>query len=132
MTGTFAEFERVWISAVQERDLQSLDLLLDDKFLCTSWASSGELINKSEYLSAVQNEEIKNCKAHNFFVQQAGDTVVVKCQMSCEFANRGLCSDLLVTDTWVRRGNRWKVLARHTSLPYGTEVLLQERRSSDR
>ncbi len=118
MLGTFAEFERVWISAVEQRDVHSLDLLLDDEFLCTSWASTGELITKQQYLVAVQQEQITNCAAHDFNVQQAGDTVIVKCRMTCEFADRGLCSELLVTDTWVRRSNRWKVLARHTSLPY--------------
>lgn len=101
----------------------SLDVLLDRDFLCTSWASAGELINKEQYLAAVQNEDIKNCRAHDFCVQHAGDTVVVKCKMSCEFGQRGICSELLVTDTWVLRRNRWKVLARHTSVPFGADVL---------
>ncbi len=124
MTGTFAEFERVWVTAVQERDLGSLDVLLDKDFLCTSWASDGELINKEQYLAAVQNEDIRNCSAHDFSIQQAGDTVVVKCKMSCEFGQRGISSELLVTDTWVRRRNRWKVLARHTSVPFSTNLHL--------
>lgn len=130
MTETFAEFERAWITAVQQRDLPSLDLLLDDEFLYTSWASSGELITKAQYLAAVEREELLNCRARDFSVQHAGDTVVVKCRMDCEFPNRGICSELLVTDTWVRRGNRWKVLARHTSLPYGMELVSSHASSS--
>lgn len=126
MTGTFAEFEKVWISAVQQRDIKSLDVLLDDEFLCTSWSSDGELINKAQYLAAVQHEEITNCKAHDFTIRHAGDAVVVKCKMMCEFPNRSLCSEVLITDTWIRRNDRWKVLSRHTSLPFGSMRVITE------
>ncbi len=126
MTGTFAEFEKVWISAVQQGDIKSLDVLLDDEFLCTSWTSDGDLVNKGQYLAAVEREQITSCNAHDFTIQHAGDTVIVKCKMTCEFANRGLSFELLVTDTWIRRSNRWTVLSRHTSLPLSSQQVVTD------
>ena len=55
-------------------------------------------------------------------VAAAGDTAVVKCVWSGIYPANSLTPEggvlqLLITDVWVRQGDDWVVLARHTSLP---------------
>lgn len=121
MNPDFFALERDWMAAVQRRDTDSLEHILDDQFVCTSWSSVGELTSRREYLGSVVSAQFGCFEVTVDHIQQLGDTAVVRCALRCEcLLQEGRWNAaFLVTDVWIRRGDRWRAVSRHASVPLG-------------
>jgi hypothetical protein len=119
MNPDFLELERAWITAVQRRDTEALDQLLDQRFVCTSWSSDGALTSRAEYLGGIDSAAFGCCNVVVDSVQSFADTAVVRCRLKCEcmIDSRTWNATFLVTDVWSRRGLLWKAVSRHASVP---------------
>jgi ketosteroid isomerase-like protein len=117
----FHDLERRWMGAVQTRDREALQNILDDGFVCTSWSSRGELTSRQEYLTSVDSAEFGCFTVSVDYVQDLGDTAVVRSHLQCDCMLDKQCwhASFLVTDVWLRRGDAWKAISRHASLPLG-------------
>jgi SnoaL-like domain len=116
---TFSNLESNWLEAVRKRDISTLDGLLDESFVCTPWSSNGELLLRSEYLNEVKRTQFQSCGVEVLNVQMLESFAIVNCRVDCEYAlgNSGWKAHFLVTDVWVRKGEDWKILNRHASIP---------------
>lgn len=96
--------ERQWMDAVVKKDRRTLDALLADDFLLLgeSWAG---------------DRELKSCAFDRMRVQIRGDVAVVHSLFTFEATVKGQLwkSTVRITDTWIRQGGQWRVLARHAS-----------------
>jgi hypothetical protein len=111
--------EREWVRAIQFRDTESLNDVLDDEFTLISWASGGEKLTKADYIADLNGVELISCAIRDCITQIFDSTAVVRCLLvwQARVAGQTWNSEFLITDVWVRRREKWRVVARHASLP---------------
>lgn len=116
------KMENEWARAWQLPDQEALESLLGDDFLLLSERSKGEVVNKRQYIDST----LKLVRGDGFSfarlnVRVYGDAAVVNAwlQQTATFAGRDWSGDFLLTDVWVKRGDRWQAVARHVSRPAG-------------
>src|SRR3954449_8673327 len=131
MNTDFHQLERTWMAAVQQQDTTFLEQLLDARFVCTAWSSTGELTAREEYLTAVRAAEFGCCDVTTDHVEELGDTAIVRCRLQCEcmVEERPWSALFLVTDVWQRSGGNWQAVSRHASVPFGQAATLFSRGS---
>ncbi len=119
------ELELAWAVALERADADALEELLDDAFSITGVGSTAAdpVGDKREWLMNAQRypwpfHEVLDVRV----TEIGGDAILVKCLWRGVYPPESLTvagglTTLLVSDVWVRRGERWTVVSRHTSLP---------------
>ena len=120
----FQRRETAWAKALADKDGAALDRLLAPEFFITGVGSTVEdpVGGRAEWLESVAKYPWPLHAVADVRVAAVGDTAVVKCVWSGIYPANSLTPEggvlqLLITDVWVRQGDDWVVLARHTSLP---------------
>ena len=120
----FQRRETAWAQALANKDAAALERLLAPEFFITGVGSTVEdpVGGRAEWLQSVAKYPWPVHAVADVRVAAVGDTAVVKCVWSGIYPANSLTPEggvlqLLITDVWVRRGDDWVVLARHTSLP---------------
>jgi len=120
----FQRRETAWAQALANKDAAALERLLAPEFFITGVGSTIEdpVGGRAEWLQSVAKYPWPVHAVADVRVAAVGDTAVVKCVWSGIYPANSLTPEggvlqLLITDVWVRRGDDWIVLARHTSLP---------------
>lgn len=118
MLAEFSSLESTWLDAVRQRDISTLEELLDESFVCTPWNSKGDLLLRGGYLDEVKEASFRRCKVEVMDVQMLDSFAIVKCRIQCSYSinNTIWKTTLLVTDIWVKKGDAWKALNRHASM----------------
>ena len=123
VAAALTKLESEWTNAFAQKDAKTLDRLMADDFLMLGQSSSGALIDKSTLIqSSLIRLELLTFSFDDVRVQIHGETAV----FHCKYTFRGMYARqiddkqpyegvVLVTDTWVRQGDQWRVLARHSS-----------------
>jgi hypothetical protein len=120
----FQRRETAWAQALANKDGAALERLLAPEFFITGGGSTvaDPVGGRTEWLESVAKYPWPLHAVADVRVAAAGDTAVVKCVWSGIYPANSLTPEggvlqLLITDVWVRQGDDWVVLARHTSLP---------------
>ena len=109
-----------WLDAARRRDRETLDRILADDFLISGWQPDGRLADKQYYIEdCLRPVEIQE-GAYQFDrwqVRQYGETAVVNCILDIHAIVDGVewGGEALITDVWVREGEVWRVVTRHSS-----------------
>ena len=124
LEGQFLELEQGWMDALAKKDMAKLEATLAPEFTIIGVGSRADDMvgDRANWLRLAglrpwPKHEVKVAK-----VIKLDRVAVVHCVLTAEYppqsitAKGGLIT-FLITDTWVERGGRWQVLARHTSLP---------------
>jgi hypothetical protein len=120
-TADVGELEELWLEALKQQNLTVLDELLHEQFTSTSARSIGEVIRKKEYLAAATQLQVCDYDIADQVISAIEDVAVVKQRLSChsKYQELDIHDDLLVTDVWVKSGDRWVAITRHAShLPF--------------
>jgi ketosteroid isomerase-like protein len=109
-----------WLDAIPARDRATLDRILADDFLLSGWQPDGRLADKQYYIAdCLRPVEIQEGSYHfdDWRVRTYGETAVVTCilEVHALVAGEPWGGEVLVTDVWVRVGESWQVVTRHTS-----------------
>lgn len=118
--------ERAVLSAMSSRDGAALERLLAPQFLLVS-AVDGERIPRAAWMAGLLDRRSTDAAALDSAevrVHAPGTaTVVARVRWTVrDGATLVEQSTYDVTDTWVRRGTRWQLAARHASVPRGVRV----------
>jgi ketosteroid isomerase-like protein len=105
-----------WMTAVGNKDDASLNRIMADEFIA-HLPDSGRAINRSEWLRQARLMENAECDYKSTQVRNYGDYAIASGRLTCrgDIKGIGLEDDSIVTDTWVRRDNQWKVSLRVAS-----------------
>lgn len=111
--------ESEWMRAIQQRATLALNDILDDEFTLISWASGGEKLTKADYIADLDGVELISCALRDCTTQVFDSTAVLRCKLEwkARVADRTWEAEFLITDVWIRRHDKWRVVARHASLP---------------
>lgn len=114
------------LNAMNTRDKRTLNGLLADNFIGTSFISEGEFVERAQYVESIV--QIPYGTATFSFVgavkitSYSEDAVIASFHVRVEnLASRrpgllkNLSGEYLVTDTWFKRNGNWQIAARHCS-----------------
>ena len=111
--------EHQWMEAFKNRDKETLNRILDDRFTFTD--ADGQTFNKSQYIDAATRViKIESYNLSDTIVRVFGDTGVVTGRWTGKLTIDGKDAneDIRYTDTFVRRLGRWRVVAsQDTKMP---------------
>jgi uncharacterized protein (TIGR02246 family) len=109
-----------WMNAWINSDAATLEGILAEDFTLTSSRSTGELVSRKMWLDMAATEIIGKSFAYDDIkVRVYGDAAVMNSVATQEATAFGQnwSGKFLLTDVWVRRDGRWKVVTRHGSRP---------------
>ena len=115
----FSRYTEEWMHAITTRDRAALEAFLAPEFRLTS-VRSDQWIGRDEWLELSMNDvEMESFTVEAMEVAMLGETAVVWARVSQQARVRGddWSDRFMLTDVWVRRQDRWQVVARHASRP---------------
>jgi hypothetical protein len=106
--------------AMKAGNTSALDAMLAPRFVFTSYV--GATGTRAQYIDVLAKKQmvIESYKLEPVGVEVQGDAAVVVYHLTIK-AHVGAVpwpSELVSTDTWVKLGGAWKLLARHSSLAH--------------
>ncbi len=112
------DLEHRWANAVMQQSKANLSRLLSSDFVLIgeSANSSAASVSKQAYVNRVVKEP--QAKLDNFNVQTVrvyGDTAIINVRYLPVPSGKAAPVEIIVTDVWVKRNNRWQAVTRHTS-----------------
>ena len=125
MTGEAAAIsalEARWTAALIAKDQATLEDLLAPEFELVGIRSTGVgSTSRAEWLARAGSIVFHDFTTESTSVQLFGDTALatVEGHWDIVFAGRTIKEHFYVTDVWIRRDGRWRVVRRHSS-PYQT------------
>jgi ketosteroid isomerase-like protein len=109
------QIEFTWGQAFEQRDMATLDRLMDDEYIVTD--PLGNVRTKAESLAALESNQVRfeSTKSDNVNVRVNGDTAVVTGRSSFRGRYRGwsMCGQYQYTDVLVKRSGSWRALSSH-------------------
>jgi hypothetical protein len=118
MEQKFIELETSWMNAWKNKDEATARKLLADEFTLTSSLSSGDLVNKEQWIDrAMYHFHCKDFKIDLLEARVYGNTAVLNIWFSQNATANGKdwSGNFLLTDVWVEKSEGWQVVARHAS-----------------
>lgn len=120
--------ERQWRDALCGKDMDCLQSLVHRDFVLIGTRSTGPfMMSRNEWLDAIQRREVEGIEVE---VQDATvlDNLMigtVHARWKLKYLGRMIEDCVVLTDVWVRDGERWQVIRRHsTPAPPGACVRL--------
>jgi ketosteroid isomerase-like protein len=119
-----AGLEREWRDALCGKDMDRLRSLMHPDFVLIGTRTAGPfLMHRDDWLDAIQRRDVETIE---FDIRDATafDNVMigtVHARWRLKYLGRVIEDCVLLTDVWVKEGNRWLAIRRHsTPAPAGT------------
>ena len=115
----FSRYTEEWMNAITTRDRAALEAFLAPEFRLTS-VRSDQWIGRDEWLELSMNDvEMESFTVEAMEVAMLGETAVVWARVNqrARVGGDDWSDRFMLTDVWVRRKDRWQVVARHASRP---------------
>ena len=123
---TIAEIEKAWRDALFAKDEAALLELIHPQFKLVGIRSTGTVgVGLKEWLVALQKMDIASLEVRVIDSIEVEGTIVatVDAQWKVRFMGHPIDERVLLTDVWVRQGDRWQVVRRHSSpVPPGVNI----------
>jgi ketosteroid isomerase-like protein len=109
-----------WMQAWIRRDLEALESILGEDFTLTS-VTTDAIVDRKSWLAALGRVIGSEFRYDSFHLQLYGDAAVVKSRATqkAQIDGKPWEGEFLLTDVWIRRAGRWRVVTRHASRPSG-------------
>ena len=110
--------ENEWRDALLSRDIDGLRSLIHPRFVLIGTRASGPfIINREEWLAAVQQREIVaiDLEIRESVVTEQVMVGTVWARWRVKYLGGEIEDCVLLTDVWVRDADRWTVVRRHSS-----------------
>ncbi len=121
-----ADLERQWRDALVAKDEAALRRLIHPKFKLVGIRSTGSVaVDLEQWIGALARMDIASLQVRVTECVALDDVIVatVDAQWQVRYIGQLIDERVLLTDVWVRDGNSWKVLRRHSSpVPSGCKL----------
>ncbi len=115
-SGQIIGLEHVLMTAVKNRDMATLELLLGDDFTLTTGRPGREVRSRSEWLVVTQREYAMNhYQFDELQVPHYGACAIVRSRyrQSARMGDRPRNTTYRMTDVWIRMSAGWQLQVRH-------------------
>jgi ketosteroid isomerase-like protein len=110
------ELERRFMDAVRDRDVDTLERMLGERFTLTTGRPGAEVRGRAEWLEVTRGAYVIESYDFEWLeVDRYGDAAVARSR----YRQRGRMGDddrtqpFLMTDVWVRLEDEWRLVSRH-------------------
>lgn len=110
------DLEHQWADAVTRQSKPKLSRLLSSDFVSIGERASAASVSKQAYVNRVVKEP--QAEMQKFSVQTVrvyGDTAIINVRYMPVANGKAAPVEVVVTDVWVKRNNRWQAVSRHAS-----------------
>lgn len=118
MEQKFFDLETEWMNAWKNKDEATARKLIADEFTLTSSLTTGDLINKDEWIEKILHKlECKDLRIDKLQTRVYDKTAVLNIWFHQEAIVNGKewNGDFLLTDVWIQKNEGWQAVARHAS-----------------
>jgi len=117
---TIRSLEMKWAESYKTHNIEILSSLLADEFVIT--IEDGSVYSKAGYIShsADSGTHVQVAELSDLKVRMHGDTAIVTGAYHERGDSNGKAYEYhdRLTDTWMKIGGKWQVVASHYSVPY--------------
>jgi ketosteroid isomerase-like protein len=124
-TEAFRRYTQEWMDAIRTRDRAALEAFMAPEFRLTS-ARSDQWIDRDRWLElALAEVEMVSFTVDEMETVLIDDVAVVWSRISqqAKVGGEDWSDRFMLTDVWVRRDDRWQVVARHSSQPPSRDII---------
>lgn len=120
------ELERDWRDALIAKDEAALRRLIHPQFKLVGIRSTGSVaVDLDQWIEALKRMDIASLEVRVSDCVALASTIVatVDAQWRVRYLGQLIDERVLLTDVWVREGNGWQVVRRHSSpVPSGVKI----------
>ena len=120
------DLEREWRDALVEKDEAALRRLIHPQYKLVGIRSTGSVaVNLEQWIEALKRMDIASLEVRVTECVAVDNVIVatVDAQWQVRYLGQVLDERVLLTDVWVREGDSWKVVRRHSSpVPQGVKI----------
>lgn len=110
--------EREWRDALCSKDVDRLSQLVHPNFVLIGTRSTGPfMMHRDDWLDAIQRRDVDTIE-FNVMDATAFDNVMigtVHARWRLKYLGRAIEDCVLLTDVWVKEGERWQAIRRHST-----------------
>lgn len=110
--------EREWRDALCSKDTKRLASLMHPDFVLIGTRSSGPfMMHRDEWLDAIQRRDVETIEFDVMDATALGDVMIgtVHARWRLKYLGRIIEDCVLLTDVWVKDGDRWVAIRRHST-----------------
>ena len=123
--------EREWRDALCKRDIDRLEALVHPDFVLIGTRSTGPfMMHRQDWLDAIQRREVDSIELEIRDATSLPNVMIgtVLARWRLKYLGRIIEDCVVLTDVWVKDGNDWRVVRRHsTPAPSGECPPLKEK-----
>jgi ketosteroid isomerase-like protein len=112
------QLERDWRDALCSKDVERLSAMVHRDFVLIGTRSTGPfMMHRDDWIEAIQRREVDTIE-FNVLDATALDNVLigtVHARWRLKYLGRIIEDCVLLTDVWVREGDRWLAIRRHST-----------------
>ena len=120
------DLEREWRDALLEKDEATLRRLIHPQYKLVGIRSTGSVaVNLEQWIEALKRMDIASLEVRVTECVALDNVIVatVDAQWQVRYLGQVIDERVLLTDVWVREGDSWKVVRRHSSpVPHGMKI----------
>jgi hypothetical protein len=120
------DLEREWRDALIAKDEATIRRLIHPQFKLVGIRSTGSVaVNLEQWIEALKRMDIASLEVRVTECVQLEKVIVatVDAQWKVRYLGQLIDERVLLTDVWIREGDGWQVLRRHSSpVPAGVEI----------
>jgi hypothetical protein len=120
------DLERDWRDALIAKDEATIRRLIHPQFKLIGIRSTGSVaVNLEQWIEALKRMDIASLEVRVTECVQLENVIVatVDAQWKVRYLGQLIDERVLLTDVWIREGEGWQVLRRHSSpVPAGVEI----------
>ena len=123
---TVRDLERRWRDALCDKDEAALRELIHPQFRLVGIRSTGSVaVDRDQWLEALKRMDVANLEVRVIDSVALDRTIVatVDAQWKVRYLGQLIDERVLLTDVWVREGDRWQAVRWHSSpVPHGVSI----------
>ena len=110
--------EREWRDALCRKDMEKLRSLVHPDFVLIGTRSTGPFtMGREEWLDAIQRREVDAIEVEVMDASAVKDVMIgtVQARWRLKYLGRVIEDCVVLTDVWVRQGDQWQAIRRHST-----------------
>jgi ketosteroid isomerase-like protein len=110
--------EREWRDALCSKDMKRLASLMHPDFVLIGTRSTGPfLMHRDEWIDAIQRRDVETIEFNVMDATALDDVMIgtVHARWRLKYLGRMIEDCVLLTDVWVKDGDRWVAIRRHST-----------------
>ena len=110
--------EQDWRDALCRKDVDRLHAMMHPDFVLIGTRSTGPfLMHRDEWIDAIQRRQVETIEFDVRDATQLGDVMIgtVHARWRLKYLGRIIEDCVLLTDVWVKEGDRWVAIRRHST-----------------